>query len=400
MQDQDLSLSWEPQEKSHPVEAPLPLVLPTEAVITETADSKLQVIAHPLPAVEVQEEVIEVQVDGETAPVTEPVDFAPPLGIDDHLPAEVEAVVEWESSDEIITEVEHHPVPEPVLSLSVEKDPLANSSDDLLAQPVSKTVVSEEPPPLNRLYRPIYTVDRLHPQAGLLVEDDEQITITIPNPNSSTEPAGLFDRMVTGVGLTTPDKARHWLREGILLGRDLLFAIAAIVIIFCYVLQPVKVEGTSMLPHLHDGQRIFINKFIYKLEPIERGDIVVFWYPMDPEKSFIKRVIGLPGDELKLLGGKLYINGKLVSEPYLSAEFTKNGIFNRTWEVEPYHYFVMGDNRDASNDSRSWGSVPEMYIYGKAVYRYWPFDEAGKLLSDDEVHDLRDIPHRLSTGLD
>ncbi|MBI4748723.1 MAG: signal peptidase I [Acidobacteria bacterium] len=399
MQDQELSLTWEPQEKSHPVEDSLPLVLRTEPVINEMADSELQVMAHPLPAVEATKEVIEVQADRETVPVTEMVDLVPTLETEDHQPAKVETVVHGEPSTEVVTEVEQ-PASEAVLASSFAEDPPATLSDDLFPHPVSKTVVSEEPPPLSRLYRPIYTVDRFHPQSGLLVEDDEQITVTIPNPVRSTEPAGVFDRLVTGVGLTTPDRARHWIREGILLSRDLLFAIAAIVVIFCYVLQPVKVEGTSMLPHLHDGQRIFINKFIYKLEPIERGDIVVFWYPMDPEKSFIKRVIGLPGDELKLLGGKLYINGKLVSEPYLSAEFTKNGIFNRTWEVEPYHYFVMGDNRDASNDSRSWGSVPEMYIYGKAVYRYWPFDEAGKLLSDDEVHDLRDIPHRLPTGLD
>ena len=399
MQDQELSLTWEPQAKNHPVENPLPLVPTSEPVTSEPTGLEPQLNSFVSPVVEVEARLIEIQPESEPVPApamaeallipgTEANESQPP---DDRFQDEPSAkqAIETESA-----------MTESPLAAAVEEMSPPETSDEGTAHPVSKTIISEAPPPLNRLYRPIYTVDRLHPQAGLLVEDDEQITVTIPNPAHSTEPAGLFDRMVTGVGLTTPDKARHWLREGILLGRDLLFAIAAIVIIFCYVLQPVKVEGTSMLPHLHDGQRIFINKFIYKLEPIERGDIVVFWYPMDPEKSFIKRVIGLPGDELKLLGGKLYINGKLVSEPYLSAEFTKNGIFNRTWEVEPYHYFVMGDNRDASNDSRSWGSVPEMYIYGKAVYRYWPFDEAGKLLSDDEVHDLRDIPHRLSTGLD
>jgi signal peptidase I len=176
-----------------------------------------------------------------------------------------------------------------------------------------------------------------------------------------------------------PSRARVWFSEVRALLRDFFFAAVTALLIVVFVVQPVKVEGTSMLPRLHDGERIFVNKFIYNFEPIKRGDIVVFWYPKNPSQSFIKRVIGLPGDEVRITNGKLYINNKLVPEPYLSPEFSANIMPNRYWIVDEHHYFVMGDNRDASNDSRSWGQVPEKYIYGKAIFRYWPLDSAGSL---------------------
>lgn len=177
---------------------------------------------------------------------------------------------------------------------------------------------------------------------------------------------------------TSPPPAwKHWLREGLSIGRDVLLALVIALLIGLFVIQPVYVKGTSMLPRLREGERLFVNRFIYNFSKIERGDIVVFYYPRNPQESFIKRVIGVPGDEITLAGGKLYINGKLVPEGYLSSDYTTIVSPPRTWVVEPHHYFVMGDNRDASNDSRNWGLVPEMYIYGKAVYRYWPVSEMG-----------------------
>ncbi|MCS6886137.1 MAG: signal peptidase I [Acidobacteriota bacterium] len=174
-------------------------------------------------------------------------------------------------------------------------------------------------------------------------------------------------------------KARLWLREALALLRDFAFAAATAAFIVVFVVQPVKVEGTSMLPRLHDGERIFVNKFIYQFSKIERGDIVVFWYPKNPSQSFIKRVIGLPGDEIRITNGKLYINNQLQVEPYISAEYNSHPTPNKYWVVDEHHYFVMGDNRDASNDSRSWGLVPEKYIYGKAVFRYWPLSAIGPI---------------------
>jgi signal peptidase I len=161
--------------------------------------------------------------------------------------------------------------------------------------------------------------------------------------------------------------------------RDFFFAGLSAVLLVIFAVQPVKVEGTSMLPKLFDGERIFINKFIYQVDEIQRGDVVVFWYPKNPNQSFIKRVIGIPGDEVRFTNGRLFINNKSVPEPYLSNTYTKNPVPNRYWVVEDHHYFVMGDNRDASNDSRAWGLVPEKYIYGKAFFRYWPLDRFGSL---------------------
>jgi len=148
-----------------------------------------------------------------------------------------------------------------------------------------------------------------------------------------------------------------------------------------FVVQPVKVEGTSMLPRLHDGERIFVNKLVYYDEyrwapKIDRGDIVVFWFPDDPSKSYIKRVIGLPGDMVEVHDGLVRINGRDLQESYLDPH---NNVMHRTQQpvyVKPNYYFVMGDNRDNSSDSRIWGLVPKKYVYGKALLRYWPLNSA------------------------
>src|SRR6266571_3518240 len=116
--------------------------------------------------------------------------------------------------------------------------------------------------------------------------------------------------------------------------RDVFFAIGTAIMIVVFLYQPVKVEGTSMLPELVDQERIFVNKFVYRIEKIQRKDIVVFWYPLDPTKSYIKRVIGMPGDVVDVRRGIVYVNDKALDEPY---------------------------------------------IYGKAVFRYWPIDKMGSL---------------------
>lgn len=211
--------------------------------------------------------------------------------------------------------------------------------------------------------------------------------LSMPNlyirPNKNTPLKGFLPTDDLQIELISLDKdtpsPKVWFSEAKSLTRDFLFAATVALLIVIFVIQPVKVEGTSMLPKLHDGERIFINKFIYQFESINRGDIVVFWYPKNPSQSFIKRVIGVPGDEIRITNGKLYINNSYVPEPYLSAEYTSNVMPNRYWIVDEHHYFVMGDNRDASNDSRAWGLVPEKYIYGKAIFRYWPLDSIGAI---------------------
>jgi signal peptidase I len=162
--------------------------------------------------------------------------------------------------------------------------------------------------------------------------------------------------------------------------RDVIFAGVIAILIVGFVVQPVRVEGQSMMPKLHDQDRIFVNKFIYPLrewigekEPIKRGDIVVLLFPDDPSKSYIKRVVGLPGEEVNVENGKLYINGMQIDEPYLDSEYLSSDSMPTSMRVKEHHYFVMGDNRRNSSDSRYWGLVPEKYIYGKAIFRYYPF---------------------------
>jgi len=174
------------------------------------------------------------------------------------------------------------------------------------------------------------------------------------------------------------DESRtHFWGEARLLFRDLVFALMIMALVLVFVAQPVKVEGTSMLPRLHDGERIFVNKLIYYgLPAIERGDIVVFWFPNGPGKSYIKRVIGLPGETVQVRGGRIFVNGKELQEPYLENALNVAAGDDPPVYVKPHYYFVMGDNRDNSSDSRSWGLVPEKYIYGKTLFRYWPLSQA------------------------
>ena len=176
--------------------------------------------------------------------------------------------------------------------------------------------------------------------------------------------------------------------EGRLLFRDLVFALMIAALVVVFIVQPVKVEGTSMLPRLHDGERIFVNKLIYYDEyrwapKIERGDIVVFWYPNDPSKSYIKRVIGLPGEIVEVREGTVFINGAVLEEKYLDPGENASSASLGPQQVKLNYYFVMGDNRDNSSDSRSWGLVPKKYIYGKALLRYWPPSAASVIHHED-----------------
>jgi signal peptidase I len=160
--------------------------------------------------------------------------------------------------------------------------------------------------------------------------------------------------------------------------RDLLvsLAISAFIIIFLY--QPVKVEGTSMMPGLEDQERIFVNKFVYRWEPIERGDIVVFRYPRDTSKSYIKRVIGVAGDRIRIENGKVFVNGEALDEDYVPSEYADARSYGEV-KVPANSFFVLGDHRTMSNDSRDFGPVNERYIYGKAVFGYWPMEKLGRL---------------------
>jgi signal peptidase I len=159
---------------------------------------------------------------------------------------------------------------------------------------------------------------------------------------------------------------------------DLSVAVLFCFFLIAFVAQAFRVQGTSMEPLLLDGERIVVNKLVYRFQPIERGDVVVFWYPRDPSVSFIKRVVGLPGDLVEIRSGRLLVNGLPARESYLPESFRDADSYPPT-EVRKGYYFVLGDHRRSSNDSRSWGEVPEKYIYGRAVFRFWPLARVGPL---------------------
>jgi signal peptidase I len=160
--------------------------------------------------------------------------------------------------------------------------------------------------------------------------------------------------------------------------RDLVISLLVVAFVIIFLYQPVKVEGTSMAPGLDDQERIFINKFVYRMEPISRGDVVVFRYPRDPSKSYIKRVVGLPGDRVRIENGVLFVNGRPLRERYIPPEYEDYRSYPEV-QVPEHSYFLLGDHRNMSNDSRDFGGVDQRYIYGKAVFVYWPVGKLGKL---------------------
>lgn len=189
--------------------------------------------------------------------------------------------------------------------------------------------------------------------------------------------------------------------ESLKLFRDVILVLAVFVLLGVFVAQPVVVEGTSMLSEIHDGERLIVNKLIYyKIQRyswghLERGDIVVFWFPDNPDKSYVKRVIGLPGETVEMKNGVVYINGEEMHEDYLDPEHNQTLTNFTPHKVKEHYYFVMGDNRDNSSDSRYWGAVPEKYIYGKVFFRYWSPANAGFLsrgkyeLDEDKIKSVQ-----------
>jgi signal peptidase I len=197
-------------------------------------------------------------------------------------------------------------------------------------------------------------------------QQDTSSPVDMAPSTSPSHPAAPPKRSVLG-------SIAHW-------ARDLMISVVLAIFVILFIYQPVKVEGTSMMPTLDDQERIFINKFVYRFHfgDIGRGDTVVFWFPGDPTKSYIKRVIGMPGDRVEVDGGKVIVNGQALVESYVPPEFRDESSMQARMVPED-EYFVLGDHRSSSNDSRAWGMVPRRYIYGKAVFIYWPLDKMGLL---------------------
>jgi signal peptidase I len=129
-----------------------------------------------------------------------------------------------------------------------------------------------------------------------------------------------------------------------------------------------RIEGSSMEPSMHPNQYVLVDKISYMLGAPRRGDVVVFNYPLATERDFIKRVIGLPGETVTVEGGVVMVDGQPLEEPYIAAPPT----YSNTWVLGADEYFVLGDNRNSSSDSHSWGPLHRQYLIGRAIFVYWP----------------------------
>lgn len=143
----------------------------------------------------------------------------------------------------------------------------------------------------------------------------------------------------------------------------------------------IRVDGFSMEPTLHSGQFVIVNKMAYRIGEPQRGDVIVFRYPYDPQQEYIKRVIGLPGDHIVVEDGVVYINGQVLEEPYIAAA----PIYQNNVTVPEDSLFVLGDNRNNSSDSHNWGTVPMEYVIGKAFLVYWPPTDWGLISKASHV---------------
>ena len=167
---------------------------------------------------------------------------------------------------------------------------------------------------------------------------------------------------------------------GLALAAAILFFMALDVLLIAntriVLFQMARVEGKAMSPTLNDQDRLIVNKLAYRIGIPQVGDMVMFYYPLNPDKSFVKRLIAEEGDQIRIVDGHVYRNDVPIKDDYVPSEFRSHDDFGPQVVPQGY-YFVLGDHRNNSSDSRHWGFVPRKYIVGKVVYRWWPLDAAG-----------------------
>ncbi|HKE85565.1 MAG TPA: signal peptidase I [Vicinamibacterales bacterium] len=166
-----------------------------------------------------------------------------------------------------------------------------------------------------------------------------------------------------------------WKDELIAWFKTLASAAVYATLIVTFGFQVARVEGQSMAPTLADQDRLIVNKFAYRMGAPRRGDIVMLYYPLNPDKSFVKRVIAEEGDEVRIVDGRVYVNDVPMNDDFVPPEYKSHDDFGPT-RIQDGYYFVMGDHRNNSSDSRHWGMVPKKYIIGRVQLRWWPIPHA------------------------
>jgi len=193
-----------------------------------------------------------------------------------------------------------------------------------------------------------------------------------PEPAAAREPIALApDLRLTSPGIRLAqvrDELVAWLKT-------LVSAAVYAVLIVTFGFQVARVEGQSMAPTLEDQDRLIVNKLVYRIGEPRRGDIVMLYYPLNPEKSFVKRVIAEEGDTVRIVDGRVYVNDIPLKDDYVASDYRSHDDWGPQVINEGY-YFVMGDHRNNSSDSRHWGMVPKKYIIGKVQIRWWPVPTA------------------------
>jgi signal peptidase I len=213
--------------------------------------------------------------------------------------------------------------------------------------------------------------------------------LDLPVPAPASEPAALaivapaVSELVAAEAVPVPtlapvDDAGAWKRmgrEAVAAVQTLLSAAVYATLIVTFGVQVARVDGLSMAPTLEDHDRLIVNKLVYELGEPRPGDIVMLYYPLNPEKMFVKRVIAREGDSVRIVDGRVYVNDIPLHDEYVPAEFRSHDDWGPQ-VIQQGYYFVMGDHRNNSSDSRHWGPVPKKYIVGKVKVRWWPLQDA------------------------
>jgi len=195
------------------------------------------------------------------------------------------------------------------------------------------------------------------------------------DPVSDPPPGEIHLEVEDKPSVVMMQRLHVWKDELVAWFKTLFSAAVYATLIVTFGFQVARVEGQSMAPTLADQDRLIVNKFAYRLGVPRRGDIVMLYYPLNPDKSFVKRVIAEEGDEVRIVDGRVYVNDVPMVDDFVPPEYRSHDDFGPT-RIQEGYYFVMGDHRNNSSDSRHWGMVPKKYIIGRVQVRWWPIPHA------------------------